>query len=243
MAAYRLDLAAIEGSLRALQREFPRINEILQSPRDRLDDIVIENLLGGYAFVDRALAAGLDLMTPGNLKHLLELNTLVLCGENACARDGSARHIEATAQRFWEQAGGGIRDVVDWHDRHRGESVWRRAAGVYIRVLSEPQLYIEGNHRTGALIMSYLLARDGRPPFVLTVDNAAGYFDPSTLVTRINKNGTVMLFRMPRLKKYFASYLKDHTNPTHLLKDADPLARQPAAAAESTSRPVPATRG
>jgi hypothetical protein len=27
---------------------------------------------------------------------------------------------------------------------HRAHSVWRRAAGVYIYILSEPQLFIEG---------------------------------------------------------------------------------------------------
>lgn len=242
MAACRLDLDAIAASLRALQRDFPRINDVLQSPRDRLDDLVIANLLAGYAFVDRALADGIDLLALGNLKHVLELNTLVLCGEDKSARAGSARHIEATAQRFWEHDRGGIRDIVEWHDRHRGEPVWHRAAGVYIRVLSEPQLYIEGNHRTGALIMSYLLVRGGRPPFVLAVENAAGYFDPSTLVTRTSKTGAAMLFRMPRLKTYFANYLKDHTDTKHLLaaKDTGPDADAPLTAA---LRPVPAARG
>jgi hypothetical protein len=68
--------------------------------------------------------------------------------------------------------------VMDWYALKEGKSVWRRAAGVYIRILSEPQLFIEGNHRTGALIMSYLLAREGRAPFVLTDDNAREYFNP-----------------------------------------------------------------
>ena len=35
--------------------------------------------------------------------------------------------------------------------------------------------------------MSYILARDGHPPFVLTVDNAKAYFDPSTLITKKKK--------------------------------------------------------
>jgi hypothetical protein len=49
---------------------------------------------------------------------------------------------------------------------------WKRAAGVYVRTLSEPELFIEGNHRSGALVMSYILAREGYPPFVLTAENA-----------------------------------------------------------------------
>ena len=242
MAAHRLDLDAIDASLRALQREFPRINERLQSPRDRLDDLVITNLMAGYAFVDQALAEGLDLLTLGNLTQLLELNTLVLCGKDRRAREGSAQHIEATARRFWEYPGGGIRDIVEWHERHSQDCAWRRAAGVYIRILSEPQLYIEGNHRTGALVMSYLLARDGHPPFVLTVGNAAGYFDPSTLISQTNKNGAAMLFRMPRLKRCFAEYLMENTEPRHLVRVE---ANAPRAAIEHDrpERPLPAARG
>lgn len=234
MADGRIDLAAVEGSLRALQAEFPRINEFLKSPRDRLDDEVILNLLGGYAYVDRAIADGIDLLALGNLRHLLELNTIVLCGDDPLARRLNARHIEATGQHFWEQSGGGVRDIVEWHERHRKETVWQRAAGVYIRILSEPQLYIEGNHRTGALVMSYLLVRDGKPPFVLTAENAKGYFDPSAVITKTRKSSLAMLFRMPKAKKYFGEYLKSHADARHLLREATaPGGEQPARALAS----------
>jgi hypothetical protein len=219
MAVGRIDLAAVEASLRRLQTDFPRINEFLESPRDRLDDEVILNLLAGYAYVDRAVAEGRDLLAVGHLKHLLELNTLVLCGDAPSVRRLAARHIAATEQHFWDQRGGGVRDLVEWHERHRNETVWQRAAGVYIRILSEPQLYIEGNHRTGALVMSYLLVRDGRPPFVLTVESARGYFDPSTLITKTRKSSLAMLIRMPKAKKYFGEYLKRYADPRHLSSD------------------------
>ena len=86
-----------------------------------------------------------------------------------------------------------------------------RAAGVYVRVLSEPQLYIEGNHRTGALIMSYILARDDRPPFVLSVENAIGYFDPSSVIKGTRKTTFALLFEVPRIKKRFAAFLQGQT--------------------------------
>jgi hypothetical protein len=72
--------------------------------------------------------------------------------------------------------------VLEWHARHEGESAWSRAAGAYVRTLSKPQLFIEGNHRAGALMMSYILVREGRPPFVLSVENAGAYFDPSAVI-------------------------------------------------------------
>jgi hypothetical protein len=83
---------------------------------------------------------------------------------------------------------------------------------VYIRILSQPQLYIEGNHRTGALIMSYLLVREGKAPFVLTVDNAKAYFDPSTLFKATTKTAATMLTKLPRMKKLFAEFLRDQAN-------------------------------
>lgn len=52
--------------------------------------------------------------------------------------------------------------------------------------------------------MSYLLGREGKPPFVLTVDNAKSYFEPSSLITSTKKSSFAMLYRMPGIKKRFA---------------------------------------
>ena len=53
---------------------------------------------------------------------------------------------------------------------------------MYVRILSRPQLFIEGNQRTAALVMSYVVLRAGQPPFVLSARNAPDYFDPSTVI-------------------------------------------------------------
>lgn len=219
-----LDLAAIEAALRAVQRRFPEINRHLQSPRDRLDDVVIENILTGYAYVDRAITAGTDFLAMGSVRHLLELNARVLCGTDPQNREENRIHLRLTEEHFYDDVQGGIRDIVEWYQLHRDESPWRRAAGVYIRALSQPQLFIEGNHRTGALIMSYILAREGRPPFVLTVDNAKAYFDPSTVITRTRKSSLTMLYRMPAIKKNFAAFLKQQASQSFLLTDRDKAA-------------------
>ena len=96
------------------------------------------------------------------------------------------------------------------------KSAWRRAAGVYIRILSEPELFIEGNHRTGALVMSYILARDGHPPFVMTVDNAKAFLDWSTYFTTKRKAGLLLRCQMAWLKRRFAAFLKDHSETKFL---------------------------
>jgi hypothetical protein len=199
-----------------VQREFARINERLETPRDRMDDDVLAHMVAGYAGVDALVAAEVDLFVMGNLKHWLELNTTVLCGRSPGRRQEYARHVAATEHRFYEEREGGIRDVVEWYDRHRRESVWRRAAGVYVRILSKPQLFIEGNHRTGTLAMSYLLLRDGCPPFVLTVENAPGYFGPSSVIRNTAKQSLTMNFRLPGLQRQLAEFLAEHADPRFL---------------------------
>ena len=212
-----LNLDAIEASLRDLQAHFPHVNELLRSRRDTFEDGVVANMIAGYGFVDSLLAQGINLLAMGNLKFFLELNALVLFGRDAGARGDAALQIAATERRFYEQEGGGIREVVEWYNLHRGRSPWRRAAGVYISILSEPQLFIEGNHRTGALVMSYILAREGFPPFVITTENARAFLDPSTLVTETRKRSVVALFRLPKITRYFAEFLKKQADQRYLL--------------------------
>ncbi|HYB42000.1 MAG TPA: hypothetical protein VEL75_09545, partial [Candidatus Methylomirabilis sp.] len=91
------------------------------------------------------------------------------------------------------------------------------AAGAHVRILSRPQLFIEGNHRTGALVMSYILMQGGEPPFVLTVDNAAAYFDPSAAIRDADKNGPARLFRLPVIRQRLAALLRDSSDRRYLL--------------------------
>lgn len=181
-----------------------------------MTDEVVENMLAGYAFVDQAIAEGKDLLTSMHAAWLLELNHLVLCGRDPRVRGEHRAHLEATARRFYQQEEFNIDDILRWHEKHASESPWRRAAGVYVRILSQPQLYIEGNHRTGALIMSYILVKDGEAPFVLSVENAREYFDPSTVVKETRKTVMTLLMKLPGIKKRFANFLRSQANEQYL---------------------------
>lgn len=216
----RLNLTAIDASLRAVQDDFDRINRTLSTPRDPMTDMVRRNMMAGYRMVDEALTSGLDPFERGHSKWLLELNTCVLCGQDVEKRREFSIHIASTEHHFYEQQNAGIGGLMEWLAHHRDDNVWFRAAGVYVYILSRPQLYIEGNHRTGSLIMSYLLAREGQPPFVLSVENAKAYFDPSTLVKDSRKHSLDMLITVPKLKKRLARLLKGNGAPEYLVPAA-----------------------
>jgi len=182
-----------------------------------MNDVVVGNMIIGYEYVDALLARRVDLFAMGNLKYLLALNSVVLCGTSPETEHEYVRHRQTTEAQFYDNPEGGIRDLVEWHERHAHESPWKRAAGVYVRILSQPQLFIEGNHRTGALAMSHILVSAGHPPFVLTVDNAAAYFDPSTAIRDLRKHGLAMLLRLPGLRRRLADFLAEHADPSYLL--------------------------
>ena len=200
-----------------MQAEFASLDQRLAAHRDPLDDRVIDNMLAGYAFVDALVAAGTDVFALGQLRHLLELNALVLCGSSEERRAAHAGHRAATERRFYDERDAGIQDVVEWHAGHADEPACSRAAGVYVRMLSTPQLFIEGNHRTGALVMSHVLVSAGLSPFVLSVANAGAYFAVSTALRNTHKNGPGALFRLPGLRRRLVALLRDHDDAMYLL--------------------------
>ena len=175
-------------------------------------------MLAGYAFVDALVAAGIDVFALGQRQASAG-------AEHARAvRDGAKRAARPTPATWRPLSGAStksgmaaIQDVVEWYARHADESAWSRAAGVYVRMLSKPQLFIEGNHRTGALVMSYILLASGQPPFVLSVENAAAYFEPSTA------SGTSTSTAPPRcsacrgIRRRLAALLREHADRRYLL--------------------------
>jgi hypothetical protein len=213
----RLDLSAIEASLRAVQRDFDRINHQLSSPRDPLSDDVVERMMAGYVQVDRLLAERVDPFARGNSGAFLELNFLVMCGVDRRQREECKSVMKATEKRYYKKSVGSFEALAEHLALMDGQSVWRRAAAAYIHVLSEPQLFIEGNHRTGSLIMSWMLANEGRPPFVLSVANAKAFFDPSTVTKSTRKRSMHMMLTRPKLLKRFAKLVREDASKDLLL--------------------------
>jgi hypothetical protein len=150
MVKRRLHLGRIENELRDLQRYFPAINAMLKCRRDDFTDTVRQNMIAAYEFLDALVKDDVDLFSEG-LGGLLQLNYLVLLGRGYDAGEFS-RHITATRQQFFDNFRRYVKPIRRWYRRHELENPYKVAAQVYVGVLSQPQLYQEGNHRTGSLI-------------------------------------------------------------------------------------------
>lgn len=166
-------------------------------------------MLAAYALLDCWLADGTDLFAPGNSRCWLELNARVLGG-------GEPAWLRASEERFYDETLGGIRDVNGWYERHRGDGVWKRAAGVYVRIVSEPQLFLEGNHRCGILIASWLLGVAGEPPVVMGRDAASQFFQLSSLIQQTPKHSFSMLFRLPAFRRRLAQLFRQSARVAYL---------------------------
>lgn len=228
-----IDRAAIEASLRAVQADFERLNSLLRIRKQPLSDVVIENMLEGYEYVDYLVAQNIDVFCAKGIGHLLSMNMIVHFGTDVVSiRDKCAGYSRAAADRFLGSHDGhteitvkGTNESVQkWYRRHERDGVWKRSAGVYVAILSHPQAFPEGNHRTGSLAASYLLLRDAKAPFVLNPDNFVEYFVPSHVIKFKDKRSLAYDHldwgELAGLKKKFGAFLKDHQNPAYLQSSA-----------------------
>jgi hypothetical protein len=152
----------------------------------------------------------------GNSYLLLEINTLVLCGADKKNREIYRLHIEQTQRQFYDDQQGGVGSLLEWCVFHAEDNLWRRAAGLYIQIVSQPQLFIEGNHRSAILMVSFLLGQQGYPPFVLTPSNAKELLDQSTAISNLKKYGFNALVRTPKIRNRLAASLQKGLDFRHL---------------------------
>ena len=211
-----LDLVAVERSLRALQGALPHVNRRLPNAQARLADASVGALLAGYAELDRLSRRRIDLFARGQSSRVLALNRLVLYGEPKPSARVHARALDDAERHFYESRAGGIGDLVDWYERHRTLSPTRLAAGLYARMHFAPQLFVEGNHRTGALLASHVLMRAARPPLVVTPECAPEWFALTPELQRLHRHGPTALFQGRRLQRLLAALIRRQCDPRHL---------------------------
>ncbi len=183
-------------------------------------------LLSAYRYLDELLGHRVDLFGYGASEHLLELNTRVLCGVTPERRVQFARHIAATTAWFYDREGGDIGSLAEWIRRHASQAPRLLAAGVFVHVVSAPQLFIEGNRRTATLVVSYLLARAGLPPLVVTPDLYAGYQAATEPAASIDRMGILGAIGARRATARVAAFLETAEDTRFLLSTESATAAQ-----------------
>ena len=211
----RLRLGHIAEALLDVQRHFPAINAVLKCRRDDFTDAVREHMVAAYEFLDAVVADNLDLFSDEGLETLLQLNHLVLLGRGYDA-NAFRQHIRLTRRQFFDNFHRYVKPIRRWYRKHETENPYKVAAEVYVGVLSHPQLYQEGNHRTGALIASGILLQNGCPPFVLTRQNAVAYFDPSSEIKFTDKRTIHGKLRLPRYQREFREFLERNVSAAYV---------------------------
>ncbi|WP_143170717.1 hypothetical protein [Desulfopila aestuarii] len=148
---------------------------------------------------------------------MLEINHRVHYGENYVLRDEYKKAIEATTEKFTKQ----IQHIRKYYKKNmRGDSsVNKVAAEVYISILGQPQLFIEGNHRSGSIIASWINMAHDKPPFVLTVENALTFFRPAQVIKKFDKLSMWRsITKLPKYKADFKRFWKDHCDMRFAVK-------------------------
>lgn len=215
MKQLRLRLGRIEDELREVQRHFPEINAVLNCRRDDFTHTVRQNMLTAYEFLDAVVHDGVDFFSDEGLEALLQLNHLVLLGRGYDPR-AFGRHISVTRRQFFDNFRLYVKPIRRWYRKHETQNPYKIASQVYVGVLSQPQLYQEGNHRTGSLIASGILLQNGCAPFVLTRQIAVAYFNPSSEIKFADKRTIGGKLRLPKYQRELRAFLQQNVNPAYV---------------------------
>lgn len=210
----RFNTDEIGTALTEFQVRFPQINETLEMRREDFSPIMRNRILEAYTYLNTLLDRGSDLFTPAGLSGLLEMNHIVLCGNEPENRQDYYQHLAETRKSFQRR----IKPIASWVLANRnGEKPYRLATGFYTRMLSRPQLFLEGNHRTGNIILNYLLVSKGAAPYIIEPETAKTYLDLSGNIKFTNNSSSIeTAFMMPAHAKRFRAFLKEMGNERFL---------------------------
>ena len=174
--------------------------------REHFTDEMLENILLAYSHLNHLIAADIPLFSPGGLHSMLEINHLVLCGDNPATRLEYHRHIMETRNKFYQN----LEYVRNWiYKKASKKHPFKFAAGFYCRALSFPQLFIESNHRSLNILINYLLLSRGKPPFIIDSRTAFEYFEISAKIKFIIKNKLLYKINLGLLENEFTLFLKN----------------------------------
>ena len=217
----RLNLPLIDDGLFLIERDWPRIAaELARSGiggKLPFTAVVRANMMSAYTLLDELLAQRIEPFSQAGTAHVLELNNRVLYGTDHALMAEFKTAIAATADRFQTH----LPPISSWYRKHaaRGDHPYKLAAEMYVSILGRPQLFFEGNHRTGSLVASWIDLYAGYPPFVLSVDNAVPYFAPSAEIKWFaDKSSWRGRRRLPKYRKSFRVFWEQHVDDNYVIR-------------------------
>jgi len=213
------ELESIREALEGFRASFAEVNSRLTLERELLTSEMVERIVLAYEFLNDLLRKDMDVFTPAGLHAMLELNHLVLCGSDPSVRTGYYSHLTATRKRFLKRIGPVRSYVLKRRDRQRDPH--EIATGFYSRMLSYPQLFLEGNHRTGNILLNFLLISAGAAPYVPTEAHAHLYLNLSgdfKLTERDNAFDTTL--KMPKYRRQFQTFLTEYGDTRYVRCDS-----------------------
>jgi len=218
----RLHLENIDSSLTTVEMHWTEIDDELDRRRigrkdTPFDAVVKMRMMSAYSYLDDLLQAQIPPFSPESIEPMLLLNHRVHYGTDRQLLSEYAKARDATAEKFYEYIG----PIQHWYEKHRkrGKHPLKLAAEIYVSILGRPQLYIEGNHRTGSLIADWISVYYGFPPFVLSADNALAYFAPSTAIkSSANKSTLRGQAELPKYRKSFHHFWENHIDNRYLIQ-------------------------
>ena len=181
------------------------------------DEVIKMRMMSAYSYLDDLLREQIPPFSEDSIEPMLQLNHRVHYGTDRRLLSEYAKAVEATTEKFYQHIG----PIQEWYERHRkwGKHPLKLAAEIYVSILGYPQLYIEGNHRTGSLIANWISVYYGFPPFVLSADNALAYFAPSTEIQSFADKSTWRgQARLPKYRKSFLHFWERHIDNRYLME-------------------------
>ena len=222
MAWGRLNLTDIDTALAELGAAPRELIDADNTDEPFVADAV-RRLSEGYHYIDSLLADQIEIFRYGQTGHILEINHRVLCGTTPERRVQYADHIAESERWFYDRPGAGIGAVFSWLQRHRTQPTLAIAAGIFVQVVSHPQLFIEGNARSATLLASYVLARGGLPPLVLTPATLPDYRNLTDRCLAIDRSGLTGSFAVSVVTNRVAAFLESATDRRFLLAEEAPV--------------------
>ncbi len=215
-----LNLEEIEKSLLKVEKHWEEIDDELDKLKIGRKDTAFDSKLRGhmmlaYHYLDSLIERGVKPFSRESFSEMLELNNLVHYGRNFRLRYEYGKAIRATSEKFYNQ----IEVLEGWYKKHRKnkDHPLKIASEIYVGIVGYPQLFIEGNHRTGSLIASWIDLYEGYPPFVLSPDNAIAFFAPSSQIKHFTDKSTWRgRLKLPKYKKSFKKFWEENIDKRYV---------------------------